>query len=120
MTTFGIVTDYTAGTPIRPATAAEWRKTADAVSIDRVYQGIWQDEDGRSVYVDGGPDAEVTDNDIRALGDEAAAHGDYAQANLCEQALEFADTDKLVYTDDDAHDKCVRVILDYRANVAAS
>lgn len=50
----GTVTDYQAGTPIRPATAEELARTeAKLASGDSdAYTGAWTDEDGRVVYVD--------------------------------------------------------------------
>jgi hypothetical protein len=56
---WGMVTDYDRGTPLRPATREEWQRTADILAARHVpgwYTGTWE-EDGRAVYVDGGPDA---------------------------------------------------------------
>lgn len=120
MKSFGQLTAYATGHCIRPATAAEWRKTAERVSIHNVHQGFWRDDDGRVVYVDGGPEANITNDDIRALRGEAAAAGDLAQVALCDRALEFADADELVTADDYAWEDCARVILDSRMVTAAA
>lgn len=115
MNNYGILTDYRAGTPIRPATAAEWRRTADRLGEPGDgYTGTWADpeEDGRIVYVSGGPDADIHPSDIAALADEAGAHGDYEMRRLCKQALEGDDTGN------PAWDECRKVILDNRMRVA--
>lgn len=68
---FGTVTDYQTGQPIRPATAGEWRRTADTVNDNPGpgnYTGAWTDADGRTVYVDGGPEAEVSEQDVSEDG----------------------------------------------------
>lgn len=51
---YGIITDYVTGEPIRPATAAEARRTEDKLASGEsdAYTGAWADEDGRTVYVD--------------------------------------------------------------------
>lgn len=69
MTSYGTVTDYSTGAAIRPATAAEWRQTAGKLASGESdsYTGAWNDSDGLAVWVDGGPDAEVSDEDIRKL-----------------------------------------------------
>ena len=111
---FGTLTDYVTGTAIRPATAQEWRKTADRLGDPGDgYTGAWQDEDGRAVYVDGGPDTDVSPSDISTLALEGAEHGDPGMADLCEQALAGDDTDN------PAWDRCREVILDNRANAVA-
>lgn len=109
---FGTVTDYATAQPVRPATVAEWRKTADKLAAGDCdsYTGAWDDEDGRVVYVDGGPDAGISDSDIAELEQAAANAGDSAQVSLCEAALE---------DDSDARRECVRVILDTRIEFAA-
>jgi hypothetical protein len=121
-TAFGTLTDYKTGTVIRPATAAEWRKSADDVEVTG--RGIF-DLDGRTVFVEGGPDAEVTDDDIRELAGEAAAAGDASMARCCEIALgaDTEDEEPCVVTWDaaspeGARREAVRVILDNRANSA--
>lgn len=108
-TAFGTVTDYKTGDPVRPATAAEWRRTADAVASGQ-YTGAFA-LDGRAVFVDGGPEAGVSDDDIRELEQEAGSAGDLEMASLCRKAL---DED-----DDEARGECVQVILDTRAEFAA-
>lgn len=107
MSNWGTITDYTKGTPIRPATAAEWREGASKVNSDDsdAYTGVFFIEGDRDVYVDGGPDAEVRDSDISDLRDEADAAGDEKQSALCVRAMDG---------DDDARAECVRVILDDR------
>ena len=110
MSDYGTLTDYATGEPIRPATAQEWRRTADKLASgdSDAYTGAW-DDDGRSVYVDGGPDAGVTGADIAALEQEAAIAGDSEQVRLCRAAT----------TDETARAECVRVILDARMEMAA-
>jgi hypothetical protein len=109
-TSYGTLTDYATGEQIRPATAEEWRSTADAISFG-TEQGIWEDENGRAVWVDGGPQAEVSDDDIRELRGEAAQAGDEAQASLCSIAL---GEDDGFATREAARAECDRVILDSR------
>jgi hypothetical protein len=108
---FGTLTDYAAGTPIRPAMAHEWRTSADLVNdgTSAGLSGAWEDGDGRCVWVDGGPEAEVSDRDIAELEQEAANAGDNEQVKLCAAALGG---------DEDARAECVRVILDNRVNMA--
>ena len=57
-TEWGTLTDYVTGEPLRPATEAEWRKTADVLASGGPgsYPGAWDDEDGTTVWVDGGPE----------------------------------------------------------------
>jgi hypothetical protein len=112
MSAYGTVTDYKTGEPVRPATAAEWRRTADVVTsgISAGYAGAWEDADGRPVYVDGGPEPVVTRSDVHTLRDEAGAAGDAEQARLCDQALGIGG---------DAWAECVRVILGNRMAIAA-
>lgn len=52
--TYGTLTDYATGEPIRPATADELARTeAKLASGDSdAYTGAWTDTDGRAVYVD--------------------------------------------------------------------
>src|ERR1700684_406485 len=91
---FGNVTDYKTGEYIRPATPAEWRKTADALGRSGDgYTGTWDDDDNRPVYVDGGPNTEIHPDDIGALAREADRAGDYKMAGICERALAGGDTD---------------------------
>ena len=120
MSDFGIVSDYKTGFMVREATAAEWRRTADKEnSADSdAYTGAWADpeEDGRIVYVSGGPDSRVSDDDIIALHDEAAAAGDAAQVQLCDVAL--APRATAGPDVEQARAECVRVILDNRMRVA--
>lgn len=58
---YGTVTDYLTGEPVRPATGQEWRRTADKMASDDGdnYTGAWRGSDGRAVYVDGGPEADI-------------------------------------------------------------
>ena len=120
MSDFGIVSDYKTGFMVREATAAEWRRTADKEnSADSdACPGAWADpeEDGRIVYVSGGPDSRVSDDDIIALHDEAAAAGDAAQVQLCDVAL--APRATAGPDVEQARAECVRVILDNRMRVA--
>lgn len=64
MSGYGTLTDYTTGQPLRDATAAEWQRTADKLASgdSDAYTGAWRDEDGRAVYVDGGPEPEPPDS----------------------------------------------------------
>jgi hypothetical protein len=115
MSDFGTVTDYRTGWSIRPATAAEWRRTVDKLSSSDPdsYTGAWVDEnDDRTVWVSGGPDTEIHPSDIAALADEAAAHGDHDMKRLCREALNGDDTDN------PAWDKCAEVIIDTRMRAA--
>ncbi len=107
---FGTLTDYATGTPIRPATAQDWLATALAVAEGRP-QGTWTDPDDetRTVFVEGGPDVEVTDTEIEALEAEAIAAGETARASLCFGAL---------HRDEISRSDCARVILERRLNVA--
>ncbi len=109
--TYGTVTRYLDGVPLRPATAAEWRRTADMLASSRpgAETGAWVDKDGQAVYVDGGPDAGVSDAGIADLEAEAGSAGDSAMAALCRAAL---------HGDTDARAECARVILDARMLMA--
>jgi hypothetical protein len=52
--TYGTLTDYATGQPIRPATAGELKRTEDKLASgdSDAYTGAWTDEDGRAVFVD--------------------------------------------------------------------
>ena len=118
MSTWGTVCDYKTGSATREATAAEWRRTADKLNgyDGDAYTGAWADEDGHSVYVSGGPEAEVTDDDIIALHDEAVSAGDAGQVRLCDVAMApYATAGPDVA---EARAECVRVILDTRMETA--
>ncbi len=55
---WGLVTDYSRGTRLRPATREEWQRTADVLAARNKpgwYTGAWT-ENGRAVYVEGGPE----------------------------------------------------------------
>lgn len=58
---YGILADYKTGDPIRRATRAEWQRTMDVLFSGKAgsYTGAWADDDGRAVYVEGGPPAEA-------------------------------------------------------------
>jgi hypothetical protein len=117
---FGTLTDYASGTAIRPATAAEWRKTAEAYHGGGAgdYTGAF-DLDGRAVYVDGGPDMHPHRDAIIALCGEAAEAGNDAQVLLCDTALVVnAGYQATAAEANAAWGECVRVILDNRANAA--
>lgn len=118
--TFGTLTDYNSGLAIRPATAAEWRRTADLVngSMPGSYTGAWEDENGRAVWVADGPEITVTENDILELEQEAATAGDAAQAALCRQVWTLDEDGNYGADSRDARAECVRVILDSRLNAA--
>ena len=79
MSDFGTIIDYRTGFTIREATAAEWRKTADKLASGDgdSYTGAWLDDAAEgmvsSVWVSGGPEADIYDSDVTALRDEAAA-----------------------------------------------
>jgi hypothetical protein len=108
-TSYGVLTRHADGKFLGQATAAEWRKGADAIASGNAY-GTFLDEDGTTVvYVDGGPRAEVDEDDIAELRDEAGRPGDTAQVILCEQALDLGDENT-----EAARAECVRVILDNR------
>jgi len=49
---YGMLTDYTTGRPIRPATREEWERSMAAGAT-----GAWQRDGGAVVYVDGGPES---------------------------------------------------------------
>jgi hypothetical protein len=106
-TSFGTLADYATGDFIRKATPAEWRKSADQVNSGNETGAF--DLDGKSVFVNGGPEAEIGDPSIWALRDEAASAGDDAQVSLCELAIDG---------NEDAFAKCVSVILDNRMEMA--
>jgi len=105
MSDYGILTDFWTGKPIRPATAAEWRQCADALISRAAATGLFSLA-GRDVFVEGGPVAEVSDDNIRTLRVKAGAAGDYDQVELCSRAINDADGD--------ARGECARVILDNR------
>ena len=107
---FGTLTDYTTSLPIRPASAEEWRLTALTVNGDTAGSetGAFEDENGRAVWVEGGPEVEVSDQDIRDLEQEAGQAGDCDQVDLCRSALAG---------DEGARAECVRVIIDNRLNM---
>lgn len=56
-TWWGWLTDYEMGETIRAATEAEWHRTDDKLNGNDpdARTGAWKDDDGRVVYVDGGP-----------------------------------------------------------------
>jgi hypothetical protein len=117
---WGTLTDYATGAAVRPATAQEWRRTADKLASRQSdsYTGAW-DEDGQAVWVDGGPDAEVSREDMRQLRDEAGSAGDSEQVALCNAALGETDEDEQHQPDPDAAwIECASVILDTRMRVA--
>lgn len=119
MSIWGTVNDYKTGFVIREATAAEWRRTADKEnSADSdAYTGTWLDEeDGRAVYVSGGPESYVSDDDIIALHDEAVSAGDAEQVRLCDVARAPRATAGPDVAQ--ARTECVRVILDARMESA--
>lgn len=112
MSKFGTVMDYKTGEPVREATADEWLLTARQLGSQRSdgYTGAWLDEDRRVYWVDGGPDAEVTFDDVFALGLAAANAGDEKVMRLAAQAI--ADTEC------SAWDECREVILNARIDAA--
>jgi hypothetical protein len=113
MTDFGKLIDYKTGDYIRQATAAEWRKTADALGDSGDgYTGTWLSDDSRPVYVEGGPNTQIHPDDIGALAREASEHGDYEMAAICERALAGDDTDNPEW------DRCREVILASRMEMA--
>lgn len=121
MSDYGTITDYQTGEAIRPATLPEWRRTADKLNSGESdsYTGAWNDSDGQAVYVAGGPDAEVSDEDIRLLRDAAGSAGDTEQVRLCTIALGDGDEDDEHWTPrDDARLACAQVILDTRTEFA--
>lgn len=108
-TSYGTLTRHIDGKALGQATAAEWRKGADAIASGNAY-GTFLDDDGATVaYVDGGPRAEVDEDDIAGLRDEAGQAGDADQATLCDQALDLGDDNT-----EAARAECTRVILDNR------
>lgn len=116
-TAFGTLTDYTAGKPIRPATAAEWRQSAGATHSSP-WNGVF-DLDGRAVRVDGGPEAGVYREDIIALASEAGTAGDVKMARIAGTALGI-NGQSFDGEIDGAWGECVEVILDNRANTAGA
>lgn len=60
-TWWGWLADYDTGETIRAATEEEWHRTDDKLNghDSDAYsdEGAWTDENGRVVYVDGGPDS---------------------------------------------------------------
>ena len=120
MSTWGTVSDYKTGFMIREATAAEWRRTADKENgtDSDAYTGAWldPDEEGRAVYVSGGPESHVSDDDIIALHDEAASAGDAEQVRLCDVAMAPRATAGPDVAE--ARAECIRVILDTRMETA--
>lgn len=59
---WGLVTDYSRGTPLRPATREEWQRTMDVLAARGKpgwYTGAWT-ENGRAVYVEGGPECSTS------------------------------------------------------------
>lgn len=122
MTSYGTVTDYSTGQQIRPATGAEWLRTATTLLEERPgsYTGAWDDSDGQAAYVDGGPDMDITPEDIRKLRDEAGTAGDDAQVRLCTIALgEADDSDLDACGPDGAWYECGAVILAARLEMSA-
>ena len=114
-TSFGTVTDYRTGTPVRPATAAEWRRSAGA-SHASPWNGVF-DLEGQAVWVDGGPDMNPHRDAVVALLDEASRAGDTKMARIAETALGVHGQSRDGEIDE-AWGECVRVILDNRANGA--
>lgn len=116
MSDWGTLYNHRTGDPIRPATAGEWRKSADALAsrYHTSSYGVWRDDDNVVVFVSGGPDDEVNAESIRQLLAEAGLAGDEEMARLCKIAL-----DRLPGDDDAAWRECARVILDNRMNSVA-
>jgi hypothetical protein len=116
-TSFGTLTSYKTGNAIRPATPVEWRASAEALTSTRPGHetGAYEDQSDYLgvVYVDGGPDMTVSDDDIKALRDEAGSADDAEQVRLCNIAIS-GDGDEHTSADD-ARLACVHVILDNRA-----
>ena len=119
MSDYGTVTDYQTGAPLRPATLKEWRRSADKLNgrESDSYTRAWN-LDGTAVYVDGGPEAEVTREDIRELRDEAGSAGDDEQVRYCTAALGEDEPNPL--DPDIAWIECAQVILGTRQEFAAS
>jgi hypothetical protein len=127
----GMLCDYATSTPIRPATAIEWRKSADAEleggdvhGVFDLHSGAFRDDGGHTVIVIGGPPSEVTADDIRALGDDAASAGDLERVRLCEVATgDAADSPRnprgFAQGNGQAFRQCAKVILDSRMTMAA-
>jgi hypothetical protein len=127
---FGMLCDYATSTPIRPATAIEWRRTAYGIadiepSAGDAYTGAFEDSDGaHAVIVIGGPPSEVTAADIRALRDEMASAGALEQVRLCEVATgDAADSPRsprgFARGNGPAFRECAKVILGNRVRVEA-
>lgn len=114
-TSFGTLTAYASGEAIRPATSSEWLRSALAVSGGQP-QGTFETSARElpggfgTVFVDGGPDATASRDDIIALHDEAARAGDAEQVAICERALWGNSGDP-----HEAWVECERVILGHRA-----
>lgn len=119
MTAFGTLRDHKTGDEIRPATAEEWRRTADVLrsGVSWAHTGVWEDEPGHGVWVDGGPEPYVSQADVRELRDEAAAAGDLEQVRLCDLALGEAEGRHGV-PEGDACRQCETLILDTRMRAA--
>lgn len=128
MTDFGMVTKWETNTRLRPATPAEWRKTADAVITGN--NGAWKDADGTVVCVVRGPYTDILEDDIRALRAEAAEAGDLEMVAICNSAL-GEQPDHVAYAVLGAGEQkigtlgtagalveCARVILDNRMGAA--
>ena len=62
MTDYGTLTDYTTGEEIRPATREEHARSLAAGET-----GAFRDEDGRVVYVAGGPEVAASEPEVTTL-----------------------------------------------------
>jgi len=112
MADFGTVVKYDSGQPrVRPATTVEWAKSA--MMLNSTAPGhenrTFHDENNVVVYVDGGPDMLVTDDDLIDLAHESAACGDAAMKN---KALAALDGEEIARTE------CVSIILGQRISEA--
>lgn len=58
---WGWLTVYDTGETIREATEEDWKRSRDKMHSGDpdAYTGAWKDDEGRVVYVDGGPHMEV-------------------------------------------------------------
>lgn len=67
----------------------------------------------------------LTDKQIKTLRSEAVAHGDYAQADICDRAMATdtvdQDGNKIALADwtrEEAREECARVIAESEANAS--
>ena len=100
---------------VRPASAEDWRRSADDYNLG-TGRGAWTDANGAEVYVDGGPDLDVSAEDILWYAQERMQAGDRVCYALARMATDAPDNvpERLVYQ---AQREMTRRVLDDRSRI---